>query len=467
MAAVNPFFTPSRSRPISGFVDESLPANMILQAGLAKQAEQDKYIAIRDKLGLYDQQSLKGGDTGLVDETKADINKFVDDTFNTDFTNPQNQRQIYNKVRDLAQNKKLKQVAANFKAVQDLKAKEAEFGNKAFNPAMQLSRRNINAYIKSGKAGEDIGYLGAEEALDLHAAESKRFDDLKASGGEDFTNTMSGLEGIYFKTGYKGVGSSTIGKVVRAAVPGYAESPEGRQALAIYREKVYSGNIPTDMAGNKLNSAEEYLGDRLLRTGMEFKHGASTKDFSKGLNDLNAAGEGQPGNVVVDASVNVPQDEVADLYNKSIDPSLTPQQQNFAKMQLEGAEKQYNATPEGKDLSEKRTQALANLKTTNEKYKGKDAAIYENIVNKFKGAMESGADINDVFTMATVQKDGIKLPGMDADDPISWEELGLDEGEAAMMRSDETQIGSAFATVQRSKSSPKAKLIGELRRKVK
>jgi hypothetical protein len=287
--AINPFYTPTRSRPMSHFVDESIPTDLMLKAGLAKQGQYNEMQDVLNVLGAYDQESLKGGDTAYVDKTKKDIAEFAETMFGTDLTIPENQRNIYKFATRIRSDKKLRQIQANWDNVKDYKERLEELGSKAFSPAVRKSNALISSYIASGKQGEDLGDLHLEEALNLHAKEQEYYTKMKANAGEEFTDKLNGIKGLYGKIGWKNISGTRLAQQALNAVGDYAQSPEGQQAAQIYEELVRTNTLPEGV-----NSLGEYLVDRLLRTASEFETYENSLHFNKGFHKIMSGGDADP-----------------------------------------------------------------------------------------------------------------------------------------------------------------------------
>lgn len=277
MAAINPFYNVRQSQRVSNFVDESIPAELMLRAGMAKQNQQDEIMNLVNQTGMFDANSIKGGDTDLINQTKERVNKFVDENSGKDLTNPQSQQQVYRFARELSQDKKIKQVEANYNKVQQMNATIAKLkaaGNQAFDPSIKQAQRDLQSYVASGKMGEDFGSLDIEKALNLEKKQQTYFDQMKANGDEYFSENIKALKNkdMFGKVSNLSISEKRIVDRARSVAKDYATTPEGEQALAIYREKVLSGEIdPNEKSGN------EYLAERLIRTGDEFSFERNSK----------------------------------------------------------------------------------------------------------------------------------------------------------------------------------------------
>ena len=308
VGAINPFYDARRSRPMSHFVDESIPVDLMLKAGLAKQGQYDEMQNVLNVLGAYDQESLKGGDTAYVNKTKKDIADFAETMFNTDLTIPENQRDIYKFATRIKSDKKLRQIQQNWNNVKDYKERLEKLGAKAFSPAVRASNALINSYIESGKQGEDLGDLHLEEALNLHKKEQEYFNQMKMNGGEEFTSALQGIQGLYGKIGWKNISGTRIAQQALRAADDYASTPEGAQAAQIYQELVRTNTLPEGV-----NSLGEYLVDRLLRTGSEFETYQNTQSFNKGFHELMTKGQEPPVTPVQSGVLSAAADKDLDL----------------------------------------------------------------------------------------------------------------------------------------------------------
>jgi hypothetical protein len=360
MSEINPFYTPHRSSPISMFVDNSLPAELMLKAGLAKQAEQDKILGIVNAVGAYDQNAIKGGDTAYVDQTKTNINKFVDENNNVDFTDPTNQSKAFQFVRGIQQDKKLKQIQANYAAVQAYREQvqklQAE-GNLAFLPSVAQSERTLQGYINSGRQGEDIGALGVQKALNLRAKEETYVDNLKANGNQYFTDTLAGMEGLIAKKGWGKIDAKDTNPVMQAALHDYMNSPEGGQAGMLYEEAKQSGTLP-DPSMTK----GQYLLKRLYDTAKERHYSVGTVAYEAGLSkDLGRIKEEElPAEPIVEpgATFDMGKTSVAELKKIMNDPNAPAIQKQRAQAQHDAILNVVTNSPEGKAIQKTLTSLL-------------------------------------------------------------------------------------------------------------
>lgn len=351
---INPFTNIRQSQRMSNFVDESIPADLMLRAGLAKQGQQDEQMKMLNLIGEFDENAIKGGDTTYIDQKKDEVNAFVDANLGKDLTSTQAQGDVFKFARNLHQDKKRKNIARNYTQYQQLMADAAELkkASKLFDPSLSHSMRTLNAYMDSGVQGGDIGALGVSTALNLNKKEQSYFAPLKASGGEKYKKDFAEFQGLYFKYGNKGVSNSRVGKEVENAVADYRTSSEGEQALQIYEEAQASGTPLKDMRGRDIANSQHYLMDRLARTGSAFTYGTSTVDYNKGLNErLNPKKEkttapvGSPGGTVDLGNISY-----TDALEKLKDPKTTKVQRLALEGIISKSRKNVAETPKGIEL---------------------------------------------------------------------------------------------------------------------
>lgn len=285
-STVNPYYTARRSAPMSHFVDQSLPTELMLKAGAAKQEQQNQMMSLIDQAGLWDLDNIGGGDKELVDRTRKKVEEFVDQNNSRDLTSSSAQRDVKKFLSKLTTDTNLKQVTLNKKKVDQMNdtiTKLRAAGNQEFDPSVKLAQRRLDAYLASGREGEEFDKIDIEKALALHAAEAKLFDQLKEFGGQEFTKNIKGLpSGFTGKRAWKTITDERIRKRANQVADGYMATPEGQQALALYREHVldYQNSLDTnpglrneDRPGinPQEESAKDFIIGRLIDAGMEYE----------------------------------------------------------------------------------------------------------------------------------------------------------------------------------------------------
>ena len=282
--AINPFYNPRQSTPMSHFVDESLPIDLLLKAGVAKQGQYDQTQAGIDLLGSFDQDALKGRDTEYVDSVKEDVSKFVDSTLGKDLADSSIAREAFRFATKIQQDKKLKIARENLAAVQKLKEEAAELRKKKelFTPSYATAIQQISNYTNTAGEVSSIGDLFVEKELDRRKAREAFFNNASASFHEGFKN----IEGLIMKVGVGGIDTAQIQSLANLGFSDYLASNAGQQDVDYYDYLVKTGQTPTDRFGKPITDGSRYVLDQMVRTGLERVHNKSTISFNKGLNEL-------------------------------------------------------------------------------------------------------------------------------------------------------------------------------------
>jgi len=463
--AINPFFNVRQSRPMSHFVDESMPAELMLQAGIAKQGQYDKGLQLANMLSSFDQAAIpNSGDETYVKRLQEEFNTFVDGNINKDLSNNQIQAEMFKHIRKIQQDPQLKNVRANLAAYQKLMEDSSELYKKGkrFDPSLNRSLREVQRYASSGEEGGRIGQLGVAEALNLQDKEQSYFEPIQASGGERFVQDFKNFQGLYFKQGSKGVSQDRIGQQVNLAVNDYATSSEGKQALEIYQDMIDRGQQPLDMAGKPITNPGQYLFDRLMRTGTAYVFGQSTVDYNAGLNDR-LFPKTDPAAVPVQSPSGTLS--LGDIdYQKALiminDKTLPEAQRAAIQSIIDKARNTVAESPKGKALSTKlveigdnlpsfsKEQFLKQLDYTSSpgdapKYHDKlvsfitdnmDAAVKQNLEaknNEFFSILNQGSRIGSVLEVNTQDPDNPYVTIQGTDLKLTKEDLGLTAEELA------------------------------------
>lgn len=278
----NPYAQFGRSQRLSQFVDQSIPAELMLRSIAAKQERQDKAQALVDQTGLWDLENIGAGDEELVNETKEEIKKFVEEYSSKDKTTSQAQREIKNFVTQLTTDTKLKQVTKNQAKVAAMEKQIAALklaGHQEFSPSVKRAQRIIQEYKDSGKKGEAFDSIDIEKALNLEAKEASLFDQMPAEQKMWFSDAVRNMpEGYTATQGWKGITDKRVTDRAKELAKDYKQTPEGQQALALYRElvldykKAKAAGQSTDGVGINPDqvSADDYLTSRLIKAGREF-----------------------------------------------------------------------------------------------------------------------------------------------------------------------------------------------------
>lgn len=285
MSGVNPYYSGRRSTPMSHFVDESLPSELMLKAGTSKQEQQNQIQSLVDQAGLWDLDNIGGGDKDLVKETREKVAEFVETNSKRNLTSSEAQRDVKNFITKLTTDSNLKQVTLNKKKVDQMDAQITALkaaGHQEFSPSVKAARRQVDEYKASGVRGGEFGKIDIEKALNLEAKERSYSDNLKPTADEELTYGIKNLpSGFIGKKGWKKLLPERIIKRAEDVSKSYALTSEGQQALALYREEIldYNQDVQTnpnkdekDRPGINPNdvSADDYLVQRLTEAGLEY-----------------------------------------------------------------------------------------------------------------------------------------------------------------------------------------------------
>ena len=105
----NPYAQFGRSQRLSQFVDESIPAELMLRGITATQKRQDKMQDLLDKASMWNPDTLEGGDTELKERTKAGIKDFSDEWAMKNMSTAKNQLTVKNYLKGIALDDRIKQ----------------------------------------------------------------------------------------------------------------------------------------------------------------------------------------------------------------------------------------------------------------------------------------------------------------------------------------------------------------------
>lgn len=286
---VTPFHSGRRSTRLSQYVDDSLPVELMLRAGLAKQKQQDEMVALLDTAKQWKMDTLEGGDTELKKQIQESIKKFGDEYTMKNLTTAENQRTVKDFLTKFNTDERIDQAEKNYKkkiAMEATIAKMKATKNPAFGPSIRKAERELQGYINSGKMGEQFGSLDIEAALNLQAHKQTYFDQLKADGDEDLIRNIAGLKGILGKRGYLGIKDERIEEVAERMASEYEKTPEGQQDLALYHEAKLNGTLSDPNL-----TPRQYLAESLLKTGAEFAFDRNTVSAQMNLNKSKGSGD--------------------------------------------------------------------------------------------------------------------------------------------------------------------------------
>lgn len=299
--AVNRFFNAERGVYQSMFVPQELPQDLMLGVLGQKQKGYNEQEANRIILGEWNQRALEGYDTEFIKQKKKEIESFIGESQGKDLTSPDYIREYQSFVKKFKEDEGIKKVAgavakddAFWKRIEELKKDKDTSAYADVLANEYLTRRKY--YTKDTKQG-GLGFtgdiaLGDENVLtgvDLIKESKQIFDDIKQSGSEA-SHLLS--DGIYYKTGYKGVGDKTIQNRVYQMVDTFAKSRAGEQLTAEYNRNLFGEEVPSiqlskltpDQQSKYEEGRKKYISDFLTRAGGEFVHGETTTNIAEALN---------------------------------------------------------------------------------------------------------------------------------------------------------------------------------------
>lgn len=390
--SVNPYYSGRRSTPMSQFVDESLPSELLLKAGTSKQTQQDQIQSLVDEAGLWDLENIGAGDQELVEEMRGKVSDFVDTNSRRNLTGAEAQRDVKGFLTKLTTDRELKQVTLNKQKVDAMKAhiiKLKAEGNQQFDPSVRKAQRELDAYRASGSRGQAFGDLNIQKALDLEAKERTYSDNLKPTAGEELTYGIRNLpSGFIGKKGWKKLLPERIVKRAEDVSKSYALTPEGRQAMALYREEVLDYNQDVDKNPDKNEndrpgvnpndvSANDYLVQRLTEAGLEYAQDDNQIGIQRSVfptaNSKSAKPGGPDGKVIVENNGTIPLDEkITDLEGmreqvqelKKTGASID--QINAVQSKIDQSINFANGTPEGQAIIKSLTNIVTPGKSTDQ-----------------------------------------------------------------------------------------------------
>lgn len=265
---INPYFRPSGpGAPISQFVEEKLPAELIMSNLKGKQAIQDKWAATRDQLKLWDARAVTNRDKNLIDSVKKDVDALSTEWSNKDLTTGEAASAIRKMAMFLRDDPRLK-IAKQHVAYEDaLRESRKKEGAEFFDKRWRDWQRQKYAYDSRGDMtteGDSMREVLGAKHLKRRDAQEKYFNNLRDNLTETFGKvSVQGLE-TYMKTGRKGILPQDVMRQLEGAVVDYMSTPEGKQDIEIYEDIMLSnGKQPTR------EGAREYVRSLLGNAGME------------------------------------------------------------------------------------------------------------------------------------------------------------------------------------------------------
>lgn len=371
--------------PISQFVPEKLPWELIYQVGANKQAMQDKGVALKNAMELTG--SARYVEDAKYLKAKQDAVKQLSDEYAGKEMTGHVIEEMLSKFKQLKDDPGLATIAART-AEYDKAMKTLDEYSKdpnKYNKALEYAdfRKKEAAYNKSGAfdSSGNLTNINIRAGVNQNDELKKAFDDLKANGYE----TPAKMQDLMYTIKTEGIDSSRIAAAAKAALNTIYSTRVGEQIAAEY-DMIKDDNPDAfkykDKEGKvKEYTLNEYTLDKLMSIGSEFMYNkqglegytSAFNELAKRAYDKKEIEDGvirQPGNLTQGIDFQG-LDDLDTQIAKETDPAKKTSLQNAkAKAMAEFVE-----TEKGKQATAK----LAEAKTV--------------IQNQILGTMRQGLDV--------------------------------------------------------------------------
>jgi len=349
--------------PISQFVPDSMPWELILKQGAQKQATQDlrqgELKAAADDLKV---PAWFPHEQEFVQKKKQELQELAREGATKDFSSGTEFYDFVNRLKAIKEDPTLGTISSNYQKMTDFTKHVEELKNKSkygdWNAMRALS--NINNYSDS-KEIKGLSDLTVGEELDRHAKKQSYFNDAHA----DTIETLGKLANsdLWYSTTTENLLLGTAkdpGKLrvlVDAAYNDYITSPEGKQEGLVY--EYYKANNP-----NLKISKEDFIKQSLLQTAAEKAYHKKTSTLENALNigaGWNREDKNKPDVGVIREGGNLTQG--VDFTNlDDLDSQISAETDSSKKQSLINlknvAVSEFNASEEGKIAKEELTKKL-------------------------------------------------------------------------------------------------------------
>lgn len=365
--------------PISQFVPEKLPWELIYQVGRGLQDKQDA-----NKATILDDSDLQvpavfEHEKAYVKKRQEDLKNLVESTHGKDLTSGTEFYNFVNQLKEIKNDPYLATIKGNYDRVMDHYKQQSELEKDAALTDWNLAvpRETMEKYGAEGTI-RDIGALDITKGLDLRKKKETYFDNTEA----DVREVLGKLNNadVYYSTTTTKKDADMISAWADRALNDYKSSAEGKEELRKYRFYARNPeNFVNPKTGKQLTE-DQYLKQELINTGMErFQH-KTTSTLENALNIK--AGWDREDKKVEDGVIRQPGnltqgidfqglDDLDEQIAKETDPAKKTSLQNAkAKAMAEFVE-----TEKGKQATAK----LAEAKTV--------------IQNQILGTMRQGLDV--------------------------------------------------------------------------
>jgi len=369
----NPYFQYKTSDPMSHFVQEQIPVDLIMSNLKDRQKRQDIERAKLDKISAYNLKTGTENDQKTLQMYRDKvINPFVQELYNSDMSVGNAAQRIAGFVGDLSNDATLKDITT--------RAKEMETYNKTKTTLLAQGKLNrdyeymMNKRLQEfeGLNTEDI-YSGVEGrgAIGMKAAGAINrrkeyetlFNNLKPKIVEKYgKDTFDGLE-QWIRTGTSTISMNTINKIIDENIGVMMSSNAGEQEKWYYDRLVDEGKIDP-----RQKDFRAHMYETLQGVGSEFLRGDYKEVYDGQLNKAVSVGS-------QDQSSGVSYDDAIVMKGKELQPdklwetiysgTASGSDKQFASIQLQDQLHKYEQST-GQSNAEKVDSALVGF--TSEEY---------------------------------------------------------------------------------------------------
>jgi hypothetical protein len=281
--------------PISQFVPDNMPWELILKQGAQKQAMQDQGEAFRQSLALQGDSRYVEDDKYL--KQKQDAVKALADEYAGKEMTSHTISELANKFKALKEDKGLGLIAARTKEYDDVMKTIDDYAkdpNKRSNALLwEDFYKTRDAYNKSGKFDETglLTNVNVRAGVSEIDEGSKYFNDIKALGYE----TPSQINGLAFTIKNEGIDSPRISAAARGALRTIFNSRLGEQFSAEYnmiKELDPKSLLQKDKTGKVQElSKEGFILNKLEAIGSEFMYSKKSLEGYSAAKNAGAGGD--------------------------------------------------------------------------------------------------------------------------------------------------------------------------------
>lgn len=269
--------------PISQFVPEKLPWELIYQVGRGLQDEQDANKATILANSDLQVPAMYEHEKAYVKKRQEDLNNLVESTHGKDLTSGTEFYNFVNQLKEIKNDPYLATIKGNYDRVMDHYKQQSELEKDAALTDWNLAvpRSVMEKYAAEGKI-HDIGALDITKGLDLRKKKETYFDNTEA----DVREVLGKLNNadVYYSTTTTKKDADMISAWADRALNDYKSSAEGKEELRKYRFYARNPeNFVNPKTGKQLTE-DQYLKQELINAGMErFQH-KTTSTLENALN---------------------------------------------------------------------------------------------------------------------------------------------------------------------------------------